>query len=30
MYLFFLPSLIALVAIGSITLRDQFRFVESR
>jgi hypothetical protein len=26
MYLFFMPALLALVVIGSITLRDQFRF----
>jgi len=26
MYIFFLPSLLALVVIGSIQLRDQFRF----
>lgn len=26
MYLFFLPSLIGLLVIGSITLKDQFRF----
>lgn len=26
MYLFFLPSVVALVVIGWITLRDQFRF----
>ena len=26
MYVFFLPSMVALVVIGSICLRDQFRF----
>jgi hypothetical protein len=26
MYIFFLPSMLALVVIGSICLRDQFRF----
>jgi hypothetical protein len=26
MYVFFMPALLALVVIGSITLRDQFRF----
>jgi hypothetical protein len=26
MYIFFLPSLLALIVIGSIQLRDQFRF----
>lgn len=26
MYLFFLPSLVALVVISSITLKDQFQF----
>jgi len=26
MYVFFMPALFALVVIGSITLRDQFRF----
>jgi hypothetical protein len=30
MYLFFLPSLIALSAIGFITLRDQFSFSRPR
>jgi hypothetical protein len=30
MYLFFLPSLIALSAIGFITLRDQFNFAAGR
>lgn len=26
MYLFFLPSLVGLIVIGCITLRDQFQF----
>ncbi|RZU39991.1 hypothetical protein BDD14_1404 [Edaphobacter modestus] len=26
MYLLFLPSLVALIVIGGITLKDQFRF----
>ena len=26
MYIFFLPSMLALIVIGSITKRDQFRF----
>jgi len=26
MYIFFLPSMLALIVIGSITMRDQFRF----
>lgn len=26
MYVLFLPSLVALIVIGTITLRDQFRF----
>jgi hypothetical protein len=26
MYIFFLPSLVALIVIGCITLKDQFRF----
>jgi hypothetical protein len=26
MYVFFLPSMVALIVIGSICLRDQFRF----
>jgi hypothetical protein len=26
MYIFFLPSLVALIVIGGITLRDQFQF----
>jgi hypothetical protein len=30
MYVFFLPSMLALIVIGSIQLRDQFRFSQAR
>ncbi len=30
MYVFFLPSMLALIVISSIQLRDQFRFVARR
>ena len=30
MYIFFLPSMVALIVIGSICLRDQFRFTLTR
>lgn len=30
MYVFFAPSILALIAISTVTLRDQFRFAEEK